>query len=108
MLPAVIADCDLRPMFADKFYADFRHSYYVGLRELLQALLPAFCDYEKFVRSEQIEAAHRDLGGIVASGDRDKVYVWFRSNGFALAALLGRLRSVSEAVPRFPVGSGWG
>ena len=105
VLPAVIADCALPPMLADKLYADFRHSYYFGLRRLLQALLPAFYEHEKFIRREQIESAHRELGEIVVSSDRDKVNAWFGTNGFALAALFGRLWAVSEALPRFSVGN---
>lgn len=105
VLPAVIADCQLPPMLADKLYADFRRSYYFGLRRLLHALLPAFYEHEKLIRKEQIESAHRELGEIIASGDRNKVSAWFGANGFALAALFGRLWAVSEALPLFSVGS---
>jgi hypothetical protein len=104
VLPALIGDCELPHMLADKLYADFRHSYYYGLRALLEALLPSFYEREKFIRHEQIESAHRELEKIVAEGDRDKIYNWFSSNGYALAALFGRLWAVSEAVPQFPVG----
>ncbi len=105
VLPALIEDCNLPSMLKDKFYADFRYSYYNGLRAVLEALLPSFYEREKFARNEQIESAHQELRKIVANGDRDKVYSWFRSNGYALAALFGRLWAVSEAVPQFPVGT---
>jgi len=104
VLPALINDCELPPMLMDKLYADFRGSYYVGLRALLEALLPSFYEHEKFIRYEQIESAHRELRKIVTDGERDKIYNWFRSNGYALAALFGRLWAVSEAVPQFSVG----
>jgi hypothetical protein len=104
VLPAVIADCEVPLMLADKLYADFRNSYYFGLRALLHALLPAFYEHEKFISREQIMGAVGELEGIMECDDRDKIYAWFCSNGFALAALFGRLWAVSEALPRFPVG----
>lgn len=104
VLPAVIADCELPPMLADKLYADFRHSYYRGLRALLAALQPEVYKHEKFIRKEAIEIAHRELGELIENGSRDKLVAWFASNGFALAALFGRLWAVSEAVPRFQAG----
>src|SRR5271166_4907951 len=61
VLPALIADCELPHMLADKFYADFRYSYYYGLRALLEALLPSVYDHEKFIRHEKVESAHREL-----------------------------------------------
>ncbi len=103
VLPAVIADCKLPPMLADKLYADFRHNYYFGLRRLLQALIPSSYEDEKFIREEQIESARRELVELLARGDRDKVNAWLVANGFALAALCGELMRVSESIPRFSV-----
>jgi hypothetical protein len=102
VLPAVIADCEVPPMLADKLYADFRHSYYQGLRALLEALRPSFYEHEKYISKQRIESAGRELGKIVAEGNREEVYGWFCSNGYALAALFGTIWAVSEAVPQFP------
>jgi hypothetical protein len=103
VLPAMIADCVLPPMLVDKLYADFRGSYYFGLRQLLEALRPDFYGRDNFISEEAVESAHRDLEQLVATGDRAQVLTWFRSNGFALAALFGRLWNVSEAMHGFQV-----
>lgn len=38
ILPALIADCNIPPLIADRRYADFRVSYHRGLAELVQAI----------------------------------------------------------------------
>lgn len=103
VLPAVIADCNVPPMLADKLFADFRRGYYVGLRALLETLLPRFYEHEKFIAGERIEAAQKELATLVEGGDRKRTVAWLRFNSFSLASLFGRLWAVSEAVPDFPV-----
>lgn len=105
VLPAMIADCDVPAMLSDKLYADFRRSYYSGLRELLEALRPGFYAREKFIRKERIERASHELEKLLPTQDLEALRKWFSSNGYALAALFGRLWSVSEAIPRFVIGN---
>lgn len=105
VLPAVIADCEVPATLSDKFYADFRYSYYNGLRLLLQALCPEFYKREQSIREEQIEKAARELKKLLPSNDLEALRTWFSSNGYALAALFGRLWAVSEAIPRFAIGN---
>jgi len=105
VLPAVIADCEVPAMLSDKLYADFRHSYYRGLRKLLEALCPEFYEHEKFIRKEQIESAAKQLRELLPRNDLEGIRKWFSSNGYALAALFGRLWAVSEAIPKFSIGN---
>ena len=69
VLPALIADCEVPPMLADKFHADFRHSYYWGLRQLFEALCPEFYEHQKFIRKEQIEKAGQELEELLPRDD---------------------------------------
>jgi TIR domain len=105
VLPAVIADCDVPAILSDKFYADFRPSYYYGLRQLFEALCPEFYERERFVRKEQIERAAQELRELLLNNDLQAIRGWFLSNGYALAALFGRLWHVHEAIPRFEIGN---
>jgi hypothetical protein len=103
VLPALIRDCNLPPMLADKLYADFRESYYVGLRQLLRTLDPtAYHGSDSGYRhKELIETDRRELSELL-SGSQDQAFqVWFLTHGYALAALLGRLWEVSEAIAGF-------
>ena len=101
VLPAVIADCEVPAVLSDKFYADFRRNYYYGLRKLLEALCPTFYEHEKFIRKEQIENAAQQLRELLPRNNLIALREWFSLNGYALAALFGRLSAVSEAIPRF-------
>jgi len=38
VLPALIEDCDIPPLFSDKRYADFTVSYELGINEILKSL----------------------------------------------------------------------
>ena len=105
VFPALIADCEVPATLSDKLYADFRNDYYWGLRELFKALCPEFYSSEKFIRKEQIERAARELRKLLPSDDLVALRDWFYSNGYALAALFGRLWAVSEAIPRFEIGN---
>ena len=105
VLPAVILDCEIPPMLSDKFYADFRSSYYRGLRQLFEALCPEFYEREKYIRKEQIEKASQELQELLPNNDIAILQSWFSSNGYALATLFGRLWAVSEAIPRFSIGN---
>jgi len=105
VLPAVIAECEVPPLLSDKFHADFKLGYYYGLRQLFEALCPEFYVREKFIRKEQIEKAGQELKELLPKNDLPALARWFSANGYALAALFGRLWAVSEAVPQFAVGN---
>jgi hypothetical protein len=105
VLPALIADCPLPPMLFDKLYADFRHGYYFGLRRLLEALCPDFYYDQKFFQKEEIEKAEQNLRELLPNEDVESLWLWFSKNGYALAALFGRLCTVLEAIPRVSLGT---
>jgi hypothetical protein len=105
LLPAIIATCEIPPIISDKLYADFRSSYYRGLRELLQALRPDFYELGRYTHREKIVKAARALKKLLLTSEISKLREWFGLNGYALAALFGRLWLVSEAIPRFALGS---
>lgn len=100
VLPAVVSDCEIPPMLADKLHADFRISYYAGLRQLLRALHRTESD-DLFSRKESIERDRSELADLLATSESQRLRVWFLTHGYALAALLGRLWTVSEAIPEF-------
>jgi TIR domain len=105
VLPALVEDCEVPAMLRDKLYADFRISYYQGLRQLLQALCPEFYKRNEYIGQEQIECAAQELQALLPSNNRDALRKWFAVNGYALAALFGRLWHVSEAIPEVTLGN---
>jgi hypothetical protein len=105
VLPAVIADCEVPPLLSDKFHANFSLGYYYGLRQLFEALCPEFYVREKYIRKERIEKAGEELKELLRTNDLQTIGHWFSANGYALAALFGRLWAVSEAIPKFAVGN---
>lgn len=106
VFPAVLADCKIPALLSDKLYADFRYSYYRGLRMLLEALCPEFYEnYYQHIRNEQIERAGKELRKLLPQNDLEALRAWFSSNGYALAALFGQLWDVSEAIPKFAIGN---
>lgn len=104
VLPAVIAECEIPALLSDKFHANFLGGYYYGLRQLFEALCPEFYVHSKLIRKEQIEKARQELKELLPTNDLHALARWFSANGFALAALFGRLWTVSEALPKFAVG----
>lgn len=103
VLPALICDCNLPPMLTDKLYADFRQSYYAGLRQLLRTL-DQTTDYEsdgRYRRKELIDRDRKELSHLLSGSKDQALHVWFLTHGYALAALLGRLWAVSEAIAGF-------
>ena len=93
------------PLLSDKFHANFKWGYYYGLRQLFEALCPEFYEHEKYIRREQIEKAGQELKQLLPTNDLQALVRWFSENGYALAALFGRLSEVSEAIPKFAVGN---
>jgi hypothetical protein len=105
VLPAVLDDCELPPMLADKLYADFTRSYYHGLRKLLEALCPSFYEHERYIRKEEYERAESELRNLLPANDLNAIREWSYANGYAFAALFGELWAVSEGIPRIPIGN---
>lgn len=100
VLPALVSDCKIPAMLADKLYADFRKSYYAGLRDLLRAL-DATEHHGSFNKKEAIERDRSELTALLAASGSQALRIWFLTHGYALAALLGRPWQVSEAIPEF-------
>lgn len=61
-------------MLRDKFYADFRSSYFFGLRRLLEALAPAtYTRYtDNFVRREGIERDRTWFEQVLGTGNLEE------------------------------------
>lgn len=104
VLPAVIANCDIPVMLADKLYADFRDDYYEGIRLLFEALAPELYVRELYARRQRTEVAARELGEVLSLNDVAALGKWFSANGHVLATLFGRLWTVSESIPNFSLG----
>lgn len=107
VLPAVIEECELPPMLADKLYADFiKGGYYWGLRQLLRVLKPsAEDDYEShFRRWEAMDEKCSGLESALESGEIESVRHWFDANASVLVLLFGRLWRFSAAVPKVTFG----
>jgi hypothetical protein len=101
ILPAVIGDCDLPPMLADKLFADFRLQYFPALRSLIQTLrrtlhlTPAAVplSYDGYLlECEQLEAT-------LALDDRDAVFGWLQAHPSLVAALVANPRDIVMAAP---------
>jgi hypothetical protein len=109
VLPAVIADCVVPDMLADKLYADFRHEYFRGLRSLLRALLPGE-QYDRMSvrlrRPEEAQAARAQLAGLLQDGDGNATRDWVRSHPFALAGLFDHLWHAFDFIPGPRLGAG--
>lgn len=102
VLPAVIADCELPPVIADKLYAEFRRGYYLGLRSLLRAISPSiYEDYGHTLRrKEEIEFDRNDLERALDLNDSARISEWFRGHSHVLTSLFGRGLLVSEAISK--------
>jgi len=105
VLPALIQQCELPASLSGKSYANFCDSYYSGLRDLLDALCPELYPrvakfYDSRQRSEDVASG---LEAVLSTGDAKATRRWFETHGYALAALFGRLWSVSEAIPQFQI-----
>ena len=103
VFPAMIADCEVPATLSARLHADFRQSYYRGLRQLFEVLCPEFYKREKFVREGQIESAAQQLKELLPSNDLEALRKWFSLNGYALEALFRKLWSVTEAIPRLAI-----
>ena len=103
VLPIKIDDCALPAMLSDKLYVDFNWGYFRSLKKLVNSIDPI------------LENRHRDYYGrrslqednlsllkdLISSKSIDKIKEHLIKNDFLLAALLGRLWAVSEAIPNF-------
>jgi hypothetical protein len=103
VLPVLFRDCPVPSNLSHIEFADFRLSYYSGLRQLLQALCP-----ELFHRvcplicaKEQHEADRIEIEELLSLGDLGAIRAWFGNHAYALAALFGELWAVSEAIRDF-------
>ena len=105
VLPALLKDCNVPPILSDKFYADFRHSYYKGLRQILEALSPSSYSWEPHLRREKLENAGSELRKLLQLNDIELIRSWFLAHPNVPAALFGHGWSVCQAIPKFRIGN---
>lgn len=108
VLPAKIDDCELPALLSDKLYADFTHGYYNGMRRLLESISPeTYKRYRRsFYRKQSSEILADEFNNLLNGANTSKLYDWLSNNSYVLAGLLGRLRSVSEAIRDFKLDEG--
>jgi len=101
--PVIIADCQPPPSLADRKLADFRKSYYNGIRELLQAISPEVYarNEHRYRKREEVLQDYEELKSLLDVGDLNSIRFWFAGHYQALVALFGRLWLISETIPRF-------
>lgn len=108
VLPALIEDCVLPDMLADKLYADFRGDYYRGLHALLQALRPEWEGRNRHAdarlhRRQELEISRQELIRLLQAGDEEAVHDWLHGNRFVLAGLFSPWSSF-DIIPRLAAG----
>jgi hypothetical protein len=103
ILPAVVGDCELPPMLADKLFADFRRQYFPALRSVIQALrrsmhmTPAAgpVRYDGYLLDcEQLETT-------LALDDRDAAFTWLQAHPALVGALVANPRDIVMPAPNF-------
>src|SRR5436190_1089715 len=91
VLPALIADCQLPPALADKHFADFRHGYFSGLRDLLKGIDPAFdseiCD--TYLKKEVIETDRAELRSLIETAAPAEIASWMARHKYVIPAVFG-------------------
>jgi TIR domain len=104
VLPAVIKDCNIPSMLADKLYANFQTDYFSGLYSLLETLVPDTYRrdsvFDHFRHKERVEADHAELSNVLMDSDAVGVKEWFVKHDYAVAAALLAYRDVG-VVARF-------
>jgi hypothetical protein len=104
--PIVLDDCKIPAILIDKLYANFRDEYYYSFNILIKSIAPEKeREYRSFneIRAQQ-EKGLLALKKSIQENDLNSVIVSLKKNESFLAALLGRLWSVSEAIPNFEFG----
>ena len=96
VLPAIIDQCDLPAMLADKLYADFRQQYFPALRSLLSGIRHSLATDESGECESESAPAQYDtylsdcelLENAMAHADCDAVFSWLRTRSRVVAALV--------------------
>jgi len=109
VLPALIDDCSLPASISDKLYADFRFSYYSGLRQLLEALdgrdRRERCGYSPFPGLNDIEQMETGLETALASNEIENVQAWIDARPHVLFLLVSHLWDFCEVISGFNFGA---
>lgn len=106
ILPAVLGDCELPALLADRLFADFRREYFPALRALIQSLRRALppdpangfpksvpVRYDSYLQEcEQLETA-------LAQRNRDVAFAWLQEHPWVVAALVANPRDVVCVAP---------
>ena len=100
LFPAMIGDCTVPAALSDKLYADFRKSYYDGLRSLVKTLCPGFYESQQFIQREKIGRELEHLRDLLTGHNLAAIRAWFSSHRHVLS-----YRVMSEVIPTVAVGA---
>lgn len=100
LFPAMIGDCTVPAVLSDKLYADFRKSYYDGLRSLVKALYPGFYESQQFIQREKIGRELEQLRDLLTGNDLAAIRAWYSSHKHVLSYGV-----MSEIIPTVAVGA---
>lgn len=108
VLPAVIRDCELPPMLADKLYADFRDLYFPPLRGLLRSIRrwldsnsePATGQTTLESTYDEYLSSCQDVEERLRSRDVGRIHDWLSRHPAIIADLAGNLLDTVLPAPR--------